>query len=126
MSAVTVTVADDQRRVVEIDKYRVLTRPPRKDLLALVEIAARVAAVPMATINLITETEQHQIAAHGFDAGVCAREDSMCNLVLHVGHPVIVADASRDPRFSTTPSSPARSGTSASTPPTSWSRRRAW
>ena len=103
MSAVTVTVADDQRRVVEIDKYRVLTRPPRKDLLALVEIAARVAAVPMATINLITETEQHQIAAHGFDAGVCAREDSMCNLVLHVGHPVIVADASRDPRFRDNP-----------------------
>ena len=103
MSAVTVTVADDQRRVVEIDKYRVLTRPPRKDLLALVEIAARVAAVPMATINLITETEQHQIAAHGFDAGVCAREDSMCNLVLHVGHPVIVADASRDPRFCDNP-----------------------
>ena len=103
MSAVSVTVADDQRRVVEIDKYRVLTRPPRKDLLALVEIAARVAAVPMATINLITETEQHQIAAHGFDAGVCAREDSMCNLVLHVGHPVIVADASRDPRFCDNP-----------------------
>ena len=103
MSAVTVTVADDQRRVVEIDKYRVLTRPPRKDLLALVEIAARVAAVPMATINLITDTEQHQIAAHGFDAGVCAREDSMCNLVLHVGHPVIVADASRDPRFCDNP-----------------------
>jgi signal transduction histidine kinase len=103
MSTVTVTVADDRRRVVEIDKYLVLTRPPRKDLLALVEIAAQVAAVPMATINLITETEQHQIAAHGFDAAVCAREDSMCNLVLNVGHPVVVADARRDPRFCDNP-----------------------
>jgi signal transduction histidine kinase len=99
----TLTVGDDQRRVVEIDKYRVLTRPPRKDLLALVEVAAQVAAVPMATINLITATEQHQVAAHGFDAAVCSREDSMCNLVLGVGHPVIVPDASRDPRFADNP-----------------------
>lgn len=95
----TLTVVDDRRRVLEIDNYRVLTRPPRKDLLALVEVAAQVAGVPMATINLITEGEQHQVAAHGFDAAVCSREDSMCNLVLHVGHPVIVPDASRDPRF---------------------------
>lgn len=99
----TLTVVDDQRRVVEIDKYQVLTRPPRSDLRALVEIAARVAEVPMATINLITDTEQHQVAAHGFDAGVCAREDSMCNLVLNAGRPVIVADATRDPRFSDNP-----------------------
>ena len=88
--------------MAEIDRYRVLTRPPRQDLLALVEVAAQVAGVPMATINLITETEQHQVAAHGFDAAVCAREDSMCNLVLHVGHPVIVPDASRDDRASAT------------------------
>ncbi len=99
----TALVGDDLRRVVEIDKYRVLTRPPRQDLLALVEIAAQVARVPMATINLITDTEQHQVAAHGFDASVCAREDSMCNLVLHAGHPVIVPDARRDPRFRDNP-----------------------
>jgi signal transduction histidine kinase len=93
----------DSRRVAELDRYRVLREPPRQDLLALVEIAAQVADVPMATINLITETEQVQVAAAGFDAGVCAREDSMCNVVLHVGHPVIVPDASKDERFRDNP-----------------------
>ncbi|GCD91805.1 GAF domain-containing sensor histidine kinase [Nocardioides sp. LS1] len=93
----------DAERVAEIGNYRVLLRPPRSDLQALVEVAAQVAQVPMATINLVTDTEQHQIATHGFDASVCSREDSMCNLVLHAGHPVIVPDASRDDRFKDNP-----------------------
>jgi signal transduction histidine kinase len=93
----------DESRVAQIDKYRVLVEPPRADLMALVDVAAQVARVPMATINLITDTEQHQIATHGFDASVCSREDSMCALVLHVGAPVIVPDASQDDRFRDNP-----------------------
>ena len=97
------TIDLDAPRVAEIGKYHVLTDPPRPDLLALVEIAAQVARVPMATINLITDTAQHQIATHGFEASICAREDSMCNLVLHGGAPVVVSDASRDDRFRDNP-----------------------
>lgn len=97
------THVTDAPRVAEIGKYHVLTEPPRADLLALVEVAAQVAQVPMATINLITDTEQHQVATHGFDASVCAREDSMCNLVLHDGAPVVVPDASKDARFRDNP-----------------------
>lgn len=97
------TTVDDAPRLAEIGKYRILTEPPRGDLLALVEVAAQVAQVPMATINLITDTEQHQIATHGFDASVCRREDSMCNLVLHEGAPVVVPDASKDARFRDNP-----------------------
>ncbi|MFC7494795.1 MULTISPECIES: sensor histidine kinase [unclassified Nocardioides] len=97
------TAVQDERRVAEIGRYRVLVDPPRSDLLALVEIAAQVARVPMATINLITDTEQHQIATHGFDASVCRREDSMCASVLDEIAPIIVPDASRDPRFADNP-----------------------
>ncbi len=97
------TLDVDEQRVLEIGRYRVLVEPPRADLLALVEVAAQVARVPLATINLITDTEQHQIAPTGFDASVCAREDSMCNLVLHEKAPVVVRDASQDPRFRDNP-----------------------
>ena len=97
------TVEVDRRRVVEIDRYQVLLDPPRSDLVALVDIAAQVADVPLATINLITDVSQHQIATKGFDASVCSREDSMCNVVLHEGAPVVVADASKDPRFADNP-----------------------
>ncbi len=95
--------ATDEVRVAQIGKYQVVTRPPRSDLIALVEIAAQVADVPMATINLITDTEQYQIATAGFEASVCAREDSMCNVVFQGGTPVIVPDASQDDRFRDNP-----------------------
>ncbi|MGN6781651.1 MAG: sensor histidine kinase [Marmoricola sp.] len=96
-------VEADRARVAEIGRYRVLTDPPRADLAALVEVAAMVAHVPMATINLITDVAQHQIATFGFDASICSREDSMCNLVLHERAPVVVPDASKDPRFADNP-----------------------
>ncbi|MBA2952229.1 GAF domain-containing sensor histidine kinase [Nocardioides sp. CGMCC 1.13656] len=93
----------DARRVAEIGKYRVLVDPPRKDLIALTEIAAQIARVPMATINLITDDAQHQVATHGFDGAICRREDSMCNVVLDAGAPVVVPDASQDPRWRDNP-----------------------
>ncbi|MCL8027068.1 sensor histidine kinase [Nocardioides bruguierae] len=97
------SLEDDARRAAVIERYHVLLQPPRSDLQALVDIAAQVADVPLATINLITDTEQHQIAVTGFDAAVCSREDSMCAGVLHEPEPVIVADASQDPRFADNP-----------------------
>ena len=59
--------------------------------------------VPTAAINMITATEQHQVAAAGFDRSICAREDSMCAAVLGEPLPVVVADASADPRFADNP-----------------------
>jgi signal transduction histidine kinase len=93
----------DQRRVAGIAAYDVLEQPPRRDLLALVELAARFCDVPMATINLITDVAQHQVAAVGFDAAVCRREDSMCAVVLDAETPIVVTDARLDPRFQDNP-----------------------
>lgn len=93
-----------QDRAEEIQRYDVLHHPPRTELVAVVELAAQICGTPMATINLITDSEQHQVAAYGFDAAVCRREDSMCALVLHEEqNPIVVADASRDARFHTNP-----------------------
>ena len=99
----TTATAPEEVRVARIGQYRVLTDPPRRDLVALADVAAQVARVPMATINLITATEQHQVATVGFEASICAREDSMCNAVFEHGEPVVVPDAREDPRFRDNP-----------------------
>jgi len=99
----TIATTQDEVRVGEIDKYGVLGTPPRRDLGALVALAAQVCDVPTAAINLITASEQVQVATHGMDPGVCSREDSMCAAVLHESEPVIVPDASRDARFAANP-----------------------
>ena len=94
---------DDVLRRAAIERYDVLLRPPRIDLSAIVEMAARVVGVPMATINLITHDKQHQVATYGFESSVCSREDSMCAQVLHLDSPIIVPDARLDERFRTNP-----------------------
>lgn len=93
----------DAQRRASIEQYDVLQHPPRLELTAIVELAAQVCGTPMATINLITDTEQHQVAAYGFDAAVCSREDSMCAAVLDQETPLVVPDASLDDRFSSNP-----------------------
>jgi GAF domain-containing protein len=96
-------VEEDARREAELSAYEAITRQPRRDLSALTALAATVTGVPMATINLITATEQHQVAAHGFDAAICSREDSMCAAVLHEAQPVVLEDARTDARFEENP-----------------------
>lgn len=97
------STTEDQRRTRSIEQYDVLTHPPRLELNAIVELAAQVCGTPMATINLITDTEQHQVAAYGFDAAICRREDSMCAAVLDQDTPLVVPDASLDDRFRDNP-----------------------
>ncbi|WP_447646699.1 GAF domain-containing sensor histidine kinase [Nocardioides zeae] len=69
----------------------------------MVEMAAYVARVPLATVNVITSHQQHQVAAVGFEASVCRREDSMCAISLAIGGQIVVPDASQDERYRDNP-----------------------
>ena len=100
---VSVAEVDDQRRVAAITAYDAVRKPPRAELDSVVELAARIARVPTATLNILSDTEQHQVSTFGFDGSVCSREDSMCTFTVESRQPVIVPDASQDPRFATNP-----------------------
>jgi signal transduction histidine kinase len=91
------------RRQAKVDQYDVLGAPPSPALQALVDLAAQVFEVPAAAINLLTAGEQHMIAASGIDPSVCSHEQSMCATVAAVPGPVVVPDATVDPRFSANP-----------------------
>ena len=98
----TVTTQERMREQA-LEAYDVLASPPRRELEALVELAAKFTGVPMATINLITSTQQWQVATYGFEAAVCDREDSMCRFVVEGGEPILLPDASLDERFRDNP-----------------------
>ncbi len=93
----------DQTRDAHIAHYRLLETPPGRDLQALVDLLARICEVPLAAVNIITSTQQHQVVASGFDPIICTREDSMCAVVMDERRPVVVADARLDPRFASNP-----------------------
>lgn len=69
----------------------------------LVRLAASLCEVPYSALNIITDSQQVQIAAAGIDAGICSREDSMCAVVFNSGGTTVVPDASKDPRFAANP-----------------------
>jgi GAF domain-containing protein len=98
-----VSSVQDLARREAIDDYEVVGRQPEPELQRLVELAAAVCDVPTAVINIIDDRLQHQVAAVGLAASVCAREDSMCAKVLADPHPVAVPDARLDERFATNP-----------------------
>ncbi|MET1038052.1 MAG: GAF domain-containing sensor histidine kinase [Aeromicrobium sp.] len=83
----------------EIERYGTLGDRPSRDLQSLVDLIAAICEVPHAVINMVGSDEQHQIVASGLEPSVCAREDSMCAVVMDDPGAVVVADASRDPRF---------------------------
>lgn len=72
-------------------------------LRGLTELAASVCDVEIAMVNLVDADHQHMLAAQGIPGGVCAREDSMCTVVLGDPDTVVVPDAREDPRFVANP-----------------------
>ncbi|MCF6377233.1 GAF domain-containing sensor histidine kinase [Nocardioides KLBMP 9356] len=98
----------DARRGAEreatIEAYDVLWRPPRRELVALVDLAAKVAGVPFAAVNLFTSSMQHHAATVGFEAATLPLADVPCKVVLESEEPFQIDDARRDPVLAGIPS----------------------
>lgn len=105
------STANDDERVRALERYGVLEAPPRRELVALVELAARFTGVPMATINLITDAEQVQVATYGFGGQRSRREDSLCANVVEEERPIYLEDVRLDERFADNPFTTGELGT---------------
>ena len=97
------TVTGDELRDRVISAYDVVDAPPRRGLRALVELAAQVAGVRFASVNLLGTHTQHQVATSGFDGADSPREDAMCRLVVESDEPIMLEDASQDARYADNP-----------------------
>lgn len=95
--------AEDSARLASITRYDVVGRPPGEALQGLARLAASVTGMPLSAIDLVTDREQYQLATVGFTADVCAREDSLCDVVLQEPGAVVVEDMAVDPRFAGNP-----------------------
>lgn len=92
----------DRARDAQVDAYRVAGLP-QAELTDLARLAAQLAGVPAAAVNLMRSGDQTTVAAYGTEPEVCDREEAMCAAILYDGHPVRVADASVDPRWADNP-----------------------
>ncbi|MBU2664184.1 PAS domain-containing protein [Actinoplanes bogorensis] len=97
------SVADEQRRLAVLHEYCVLDAPADEELTTVVRVAALVAGVPTATLNLIDESRQCQLTTYGFEGGNTARSDSMCAIQFRAGRFVHVSDAREHPVYRDNP-----------------------
>nr|WP_231956902.1 MULTISPECIES: ATP-binding protein [unclassified Actinoplanes] len=93
----------EQRRLAALHEYRLLDSPAGNELEAVVRVAATVARVPTATLNLIDENRQCQLTTVGFDGGDSPRSESMCAIRFQTGEFTYLPDASLDPTYRANP-----------------------
>ncbi|RYB95481.1 GAF domain-containing sensor histidine kinase [Nocardioides oleivorans] len=92
-----------RRRERALAAYDVIDGPHRRELDSLVELAAQVAGVPFAAVNLLDSHSQHQVATAGFEGEDSSVDHSMCRLVVESGKPIMLENAGEDVRFAENP-----------------------
>ncbi|GAA4601410.1 PAS domain S-box-containing protein [Actinoplanes octamycinicus] len=93
----------EQERLAALHEYRLRDTPPDPELQAVLRIAAEVAGVASASLNLIDEHRQVQLTAINSAASDCSRDDSMCAVSFQSGAVTHVPDARLDPRYRDNP-----------------------
>lgn len=91
------------RRLAVLQECDLLGRPVEGELSGLVRVAAAVAGVPTASLNLLDETRQCQLTTVGFEGRTTPRAQSMCAVRFDAGVPVHVPDARRSPDYADNP-----------------------
>ena len=91
-------------RLATLRSYHVLDTDSEKEFDDLVKLAARLTGSPIALISLIDMDRQWFKARHGLDVTETHRDHAFCaHAILDPDHPLIVEDATADPRFKNNP-----------------------
>ena len=93
----------EQARLAALYGYEVLDSPQEAAFDRIVSMAARLFGTPMAMVSLVDADRQWFKAKCGLDASETPREFSFCAHAMLDSAPMVVCDATRDPRFRSNP-----------------------
>ncbi|MBZ9750223.1 sensor domain-containing diguanylate cyclase [Deinococcus sp. HMF7604] len=95
--------SDEYRRLLDLARYQILDSSPEEDFDRITRLAARVLNTPMAVLNLVDQHRQWGKAVFGMDDSTAPRHDSFCAWTILDDAPMVVENASLDPRFQHNP-----------------------
>ncbi|MFZ9951290.1 MAG: GGDEF domain-containing protein [Vulcanococcus sp.] len=95
--------ADELQRQRNLERFGVLDTAEDEHFHRIVRLAARVLETPIALISLVEGDRQWFLARHGLDAEQTPREMAFCAHAICQAEPLVVPDATQDPRFCTNP-----------------------
>lgn len=94
---------DDPARLRELHRLKVLDTADEKFFDDVTRMAADLCEAPIALISLIDEKRQWFKSRFGTDIRETPRELAFCAQTLDLSRPMVVPDASMDPRFQNHP-----------------------
>lgn len=100
---ITKAAVDESARLVTIADYDLELSRPEAEFDHLVELASLLFNVPISLISIVESEHQFFKARVGLDVCSTSREVSFCRFALDQTEPLIVEDASLDPRFRENP-----------------------
>ncbi len=93
----------EAQRLRVLHSYNILGTPVEQEFDDIASLAAQICGTPMALISLVDEFKQWFKARIGLNAAETPREHSFCAHALQQTEPLLVPDATRDPRFAANP-----------------------
>lgn len=93
----------EARRLKAVHDLEILDTPPESDFDDLVKLAALIFKVPISTVTILDAHRQWFKSALGMPFSETPREISFCTHAIEAEDTLIVPDASKDPRFSSSP-----------------------
>ncbi len=94
---------DDARRLRALRSYRVLDTEPELAFDNVTEIAARLFQAPIVLVSMVDEHRQWFKSKVGLEVSETPREYAFCDHAIRQDEPMVVPDASKDPRFAANP-----------------------
>ncbi len=94
---------DEAARVAALRRYEILDTPAEAPFERITGLVKAVLDVPIATLSLIDSERQWFKSRIGLNPSETARELSFCTHTIQSREPLIVVDASLDPRFAENP-----------------------
>ncbi len=91
---------NDTQRLEALESYDVLDTRPDDAFDCLTRLACRHFGTPIALVSLVDENRQWFKSGYGLDAMETDRESAFCGYTIMSADPLIVLDATSDPRFS--------------------------
>lgn len=93
----------EDRRLRTLREYRIVDTPPEAGFDRITKLVADLYDAPITLVSLVDDCRQWFKSSHGLDVPETPRDISFCQFAIAERKPVIVPDATLDPRFRDNP-----------------------
>lgn len=96
-------LADEAGRIAALNRYDILDTAPEKPFDKITGLVQTVMDVPIAAVSLVDVHRQWFKSMQGLDVAETSREVAFCHHTIQQREPMVIPDATADPRFSDNP-----------------------